>query len=196
MARLSTDARRAQLLELGLARFASQPYDAVSIDAIAADAGISKGLLYHYFPSKRDFYAAVLTTAADALKAEIAKHAVAEAPAMVRLHLGLDAYLAYCASHAPAYLALLRGGIGSDPAIAKIVDDQRQWFVGTLLQGMGAGEPPPLVRTAITAWIGAVEAVSVDWVARRDLTQQGVRDLLVAMLAATMMSIGVAPPTS
>ena len=55
-ARLSTDARREQLVAFGVEMFSERPFDDVSIDDIAAAAGISKGLLYHYFPSKRDFY--------------------------------------------------------------------------------------------------------------------------------------------
>src|SRR3954469_5977575 len=68
-ARLSTDARREQLVALGIDIFSERPFDEVSIDGIAAAAGISKGLLYHYFPSKRDFYVAVIRSAADEMQA-------------------------------------------------------------------------------------------------------------------------------
>ena len=63
-ARLDVDARRRQLLALGTALFGSRPYDEVSIDEVARTAGISKGLLYHYFPTKRDFYVATVREAA------------------------------------------------------------------------------------------------------------------------------------
>ena len=65
--RLAVDERRAQLLELGLRLFGTRPYDEVSIDDIAADAGVSKGLLYHYFGSKRAFYVATVQHAAAVL---------------------------------------------------------------------------------------------------------------------------------
>ena len=68
-ARLSTDARREQLVALGVEIFSERPFDDVSIDDIAAAAGISKGLLYHYFPSKRDFYVAVVRHSADEMQA-------------------------------------------------------------------------------------------------------------------------------
>ena len=67
--RLSTDARREQLVALGIDIFSERPFDEVSIDDIAAAAGISKGLLYHYFPSKRDFYVAVVRHSADEMQA-------------------------------------------------------------------------------------------------------------------------------
>ena len=66
-ARFSVDERRAQLLELGLRLFGDRSYDDVSIDDIAREAGVSKGLLYHYFGSKRVFYAACVEHAAASL---------------------------------------------------------------------------------------------------------------------------------
>src|SRR5262249_47381912 len=61
--RLDVDARRAQLVDLGLTEFGTRTYDEVSIDRIAQMAGISKGLLYHYFPTKRAFYVACVREA-------------------------------------------------------------------------------------------------------------------------------------
>jgi AcrR family transcriptional regulator len=65
--RLEVEQRRAQLLTLGQELFSSSTYDELSIDDIARAAGISKGLLYHYFPSKRDYYVATIRVAAGEL---------------------------------------------------------------------------------------------------------------------------------
>ena len=62
-ARLEVDERRAQLVRLGIDLFAARAYDEVSIDELARAAGVSKGLLYHYFPTKRDFYVATVSEA-------------------------------------------------------------------------------------------------------------------------------------
>jgi AcrR family transcriptional regulator len=62
--RLDPDARRAQLVALGLRMLSTRPLDKVAIDDIAAEAGISRGLLFHYFPTKRDFHVAVARAAA------------------------------------------------------------------------------------------------------------------------------------
>ena len=59
-ARLEPDARRAHLLAVGATVFGSKAYDEVQIDQIAKEAGVSRGLLYHYFPSKRAFFAAII----------------------------------------------------------------------------------------------------------------------------------------
>src|SRR5688500_9801794 len=67
--RLDVASRRAQLLARGLTLFSSRAYDEVSMDDVARAVGISKGLLYHYFPTKRDFYVAVLKESATDLLA-------------------------------------------------------------------------------------------------------------------------------
>ena len=54
--RMDVDERRQQLLERGAELFTSHPYDELSMNKIAAEVGISKALLYHYFPSKQAFF--------------------------------------------------------------------------------------------------------------------------------------------
>src|SRR5438067_1523101 len=85
--RLDVDERRTQLVELGLRHFGARAYDDVSIDAIAEAAGISKGLLYHYFPTKRAFYVATIREAASRLVAST--ETADDVPPMAHLNAGL-----------------------------------------------------------------------------------------------------------
>jgi AcrR family transcriptional regulator len=187
--RLEVDDRRAQLIELGIAVFASRTYDDVSIDDVAREAGISKGLLYHYFPGKRAFYVACLREAADRLVETTTHIDDPAALAIDRLRVALDAYLGYVSRHAPAYVAVLRGGIGSDPQSSAIVEETRTRFLARLVEGLGlAQEPPPLLRAKLRGFIGFVEATSLDWVERRDLPQATLRELLVEVLAGLVTS--------
>ena len=183
-ARLELDERRAQLLALGVRFFSESPYDQVSVDAVARAAGISKGLLYHYFSTKRDFYVAALRAAAQQLIDATATEP--ETPPLLRLQRGLDSYLAYVERCAAAYAALLRGGIGSDPAVAAIVEGTRQQFFFRMLEGLHTERPEPALRTALRGWIGMVEAISLDWLDHRDLTLTALRDLLIGMLLASL----------
>ena len=61
--RWTADDRRKQLVRIGLMMLRTQPIHELSIDAVAGQAGISRGLLFHYFPSKRDYYVAVISAA-------------------------------------------------------------------------------------------------------------------------------------
>ncbi len=183
--RFPIDERRGQLVRVGLQEFSRRPYDAVSIDEIAAAAGVSKGLLYHYFPSKRDFYIAVIEAAATELR-EVTEPEP-ELGEIERLRASLDAYLAYVQQHAEAYVALMRGGIGSDDEIRKIVDETRDVVVGRVFSRLGLnGEPNPILRLTVRGWIGYVEAASLDWLERRDTSREELRDLLVTSLVVLM----------
>ena len=55
------------MLALGAKVFGERPYDEVRIDEIAERAGVSRALMYHYFPDKRAFFAAVVKAEGDRL---------------------------------------------------------------------------------------------------------------------------------
>ena len=185
-ARLSTDARREQLVALGIEIFSERPFDEVSIDDIAAAAGISKGLLYHYFPSKRDFYVAVVCEAADEMQA--VTETDPDLPAIERLTAGLDRYLEYVETHARGFATVLRAGIGSDPEVASIVEDVRAAMAGRILEDLPleGGPPPAGVRIAVRGWVGFAEAASLEWLERREIPRDELRDLLIKALTGAV----------
>ncbi|MEZ4365851.1 MAG: TetR/AcrR family transcriptional regulator [Kofleriaceae bacterium] len=197
--RLELDARRAQLLAIGRAIFSERAYDDVSVDELARAAGISKGLLYHYFPTKRDLYVAGLrATAAELIDRTGAIDRTQ--PPIDRVRAGLDAFLDHVSAHAPGFIALMRGGVGSDPEIAEIIADTRAQLIERMLRDagatpLGAVAHRPIFRIALRSWIGAVEAASIDWLATRDCPRTDLRELLVALLIATLTAAG-APATS
>src|SRR5689334_8257593 len=96
--------------------FSTRPYDEVSIDEIAERAGISRGLLYHYFATKRDFYVAVSRMAAEeAREATELDGATAEA-----LRSSIDAFLRYAESHSYGFLTAWRGTVAGDAEVQAI----------------------------------------------------------------------------
>src|SRR5439155_23296126 len=109
--RLENDERRAQLLRLARNAFSARSYDDVSIDDLAREARISKGLLYHYFPTKRDLYVAGLREIAGELVAAITGIPLDLAP-IERVRASLDAYLDHITRVPRAFVSLMRGGIG------------------------------------------------------------------------------------
>jgi AcrR family transcriptional regulator len=186
-ARLSTDARREQLVALGVEMFSERPFDEVSIDDIAGAAAISKGLLYHYFPSKRDFYVAVVRHSADEMQA--ITETDPQLVARERLSAGLDRYLEYVETHARGYATVLRAGIGSDPEVAAIVEAVRAAMAGRILDDLTDGhDAPPGVRIAVRGWVGFAEAASLEWLERRDLTRDELRELLIQALTGLVES--------
>ena len=182
--RLDVDARRAQLVALGLEFFSGRAYDEVSIEEIARAAGISKGLLYHYFATKRGFYVAAIREAARRLVEET-RTDPSDAP-LARLHAALDAYLSYVARHGPAYAALLRGGIGSDPEVAQIVEDTRAALLGRMMEDLPVEKRSAFVRAMLRGWIGFVEAAALDWIDHRDVAAVALRDGMIDVLLVAL----------
>lgn len=192
-ARLQVDERRSQLLELGLQLFSDHSYDELSIDDIARAAGISKGLLYHYFPSKRDYYVEVVRRAAGQLIERT--DAASQEVSVEALHGALDAYLDFVDQHARSYVALVRGGIGSDPEVVQLLEATRRTLTERIVSRISAdAAPPPLLLLALRGWIGLVESASLDWLDRREVPREQLRGLLEQMLVATIMAAGVTPP--
>jgi AcrR family transcriptional regulator len=188
--RRDTDARRAQLLQLGMTIFSDHTYDEVSIDDLARAAGISKGLLYHYFPTKRDLYLAGLRQIAGEMLAQTDITRL-DLPPIERIRHGVDAYLTFVSQRARSFVALMRGGIGSDPEVHAIVEGVREQFVDRMFTGpfsplAGGDRRTPIARTALRGWLGFAEQASLDWLTHADLPQASVRDLLVDMLLPTM----------
>jgi AcrR family transcriptional regulator len=187
-ARLDVDERRKQLVALGLDLFGARPFDEVSIDELAAAAGISKGLLYHYFPTKKDFYVATVRAAAEQLVARTSQDHAGEP--IERLRAGLDAYLDYVVEHQQPYTALMRGGVGVDAEVSRIVDETRAALGTRLLEGTPIDAKDPLVRLALRGWIGFVEAATLDWLdGKRKVARLKLRELLAQTLMRTLESV-------
>ncbi|MEZ4361941.1 MAG: TetR/AcrR family transcriptional regulator [Kofleriaceae bacterium] len=187
--RLDNDERRAQLLALARRAFDERTYDDVSLEDIAASAGISKALLYHYFATKRELYVAGLReTARELVGSVVAVVDPARSP-VDRVRAALDAYLTHVEDTGGAFVALMRGGIGSDPEVAAVLEETRQAFLAQFLAQSPVAQQfldEPLIRLAARGWIGMVEAVSIDWVGTRAAPRRVVRDLLVENLLAVM----------
>jgi AcrR family transcriptional regulator len=201
--RLDVDERRAQLVKLGLAEFGTRTYDEVSIDQIAQVAGISKGLLYHYFPTKRAFYVACVREACRELIDQVSRAPTESYDTPLDLvRLGLERYLDHVRAHGRAFATLMRSGVGADSEIAAVVNETRQWLLAQLTSGMteifpGLGRSAttsPLLDIALHGWIGLVEAASIAWVERDGsgppkASASDVRDLLVSMLVTMVQAL-------
>ena len=192
MSRMPVDERRAQLLELGIRIFGSdRSYDAISIDEIAERAGISKGLLYRYFPNKREFY--VETVRAQAFHmSELTRMASPQA-GLDGLAKGLDAYLTYVEDHAAGYSAFLRSGIGADEEVREIVEESRKDTVKRIVRALGIRRPSAIVRGSLRGWIGLLEGLCLDWLDHGDVKKADISRIAIIALAA-LLEFKFAPP--
>lgn len=179
-ARLTVQERREQLLELGLRLFGSKPYDEISIEEIAHLAGMSKGLLYHYFPSKRDFYVACLRAASVQLRRLMRPDPALPAGEQVRRSLAV--YLDHVRANRAKIQAFVRGGIGSDPDVLQVTEDTRRAVWEFMLAGLEASDDEQLLRFAVRSWVRFVEVMALDWAESGAVAREAVIDVCVAVL--------------
>jgi AcrR family transcriptional regulator len=182
--RLQVDERKQQLLDLAIELFGGKSYEEISIDEFAKRGGISKGLLYHYFPSKRALYVAAVGRAAEQLLEKTHVDGGAPPHSLETVKRGLDAYLAYVEEHAAAYAFLLRSGVGSDGDVARLVEATRSEFAARISAGLGLGEGDAEGRVLVRGWVGFVEATSLAWVEEPSIPRGRLLDLILGAFAA------------
>lgn len=180
--RMTEEARREQLVELAIGLFARESYDEVTIDAVAEAAGISKGLMYHYFGSKRDLYVAAVRRAADALleAIDVPEHL----PPEQRLRAGFEAYLDYVERSPEAYVSLVRGGVGVDAEVSTVIEEARERIATLILSGLGHDRPKVLERLAVRAWLAASEQTCLTWLKERPISRERLVGFLLSALLA------------
>jgi AcrR family transcriptional regulator len=161
--RLSVEERRLQLLDAALALFAHRPPEEVSLDDVAEQAGVSRPLVYRYFPGgKQQLYEAALGSAADELRLCFDEPRVG--PLLARLSRALDRYLAFVDEHDTGFSALLRGGsVVETSHTSGIVDGVRRAAADHIISHLDVAEPGPRLRMTVRMWITAVEAASLIW---------------------------------
>ncbi|MEZ5077469.1 MAG: TetR/AcrR family transcriptional regulator [Solirubrobacterales bacterium] len=188
--RLQAEDRRRQLLERGAELFARNSYDELSMGEIARQVGISKPLLYHYFPSKREFFQATLSQAASELQARTEPDP--ELPPLDQLRQSLEAFLELIDENELAYRKLMQG-VNGVAEVRDLVEDVRTRTAARILEGLFPDEAPPKARAAVYGWLWFMDGACLDWVDNRDLSREELRDLLLGTLLGALTAADAVP---
>jgi AcrR family transcriptional regulator len=179
---LPRDDRRAQLLRCARRVFSERHYGAVSTEEIAREAGVARGLLHHYFGSKRELYLEVVRSMLQ-MPPDLFPADAQEFDRDELLAGSVDRWLAMVQRNRGTWLATVGAqGFGSDPELETILDEARERIADQLIALLRPGDPAqasPELRGLIRAYAGFAEAASVDWVKRGELTRAQVRELLL-----------------
>lgn len=159
--RMTTEARREQLLAFGRQHFAEHGYEAMPMDAIAERAGVSKGLLYHYFGNQRGFYMEIVRTVTDEVIA--ITEPPADQPFDQAFRVMVTRFVGYVQEHGAIYNALVRGGLGSDAEVNELLDRVRTTTMSRILARLDIHQPSALSRIAIYGWVSLVENACAEW---------------------------------
>jgi AcrR family transcriptional regulator len=186
--RLEVDERRRRLLELGAELFTRHSYAELSMAAIAREAGISKALLYHYFPSKQAYFVATLEQQARELGQLIAVDPAL--PPVEQLTAALDAFLGWVEGHAEGYGKLLEGAT-THAEVRELVDRVRAGTASRILAGLAPGQPPPPgLRAAVHGWLWFMDGALMDWLEHRDIERPQLLGLLRGTLLGAVAASG------
>ena len=190
--RLAPAERREQLLDLGVRLLAHRSLDELTIDLLAEEAGISRGLLYHYFGSKQAFHEAVVRHAADDLIDQTTPPVDGEP--MERLLAALTAYVEYVVANHEGYVSLVKAAAGGNESLRAIYEDARSALTGRVFREDVRGEvvpDTPATRLVVRAWSAMTEELVLAWI---DEPHGLGRDELIAILVASLPAlIGVIP---
>ena len=163
--RLTAEDRKKQLVKIGLMMLRDKPIHELSIDAIAGQAGISRGLLFHYFPSKRDYYVAVISAAGRRLL-RVTKPDES-LPDDDKLREMLVQFVAFIERRRPAYISFVRGAAGGDDFAVKVYDETRAGLTKRVLTYLGTPEVADDTASAeylrIHAWLAYAEDLAIEW---------------------------------
>jgi AcrR family transcriptional regulator len=191
--RLDVDERRQQLLERGAELFTSHSYGELSMSKIATELGISKGLLYHYFPSKQAYFEATLGAWAERLRERTEPDP--DLPPVEQLKGSLDGFLELVEENAGAYRNLMRSATGV-PEIRDLVEEVRRATAERILAGIYPETAPPKARIAVNGWLWFMDGACLNWIEHRDVGRDELRDMLLGVLMGALMATGTPPDPS
>ncbi|MEU1026758.1 TetR/AcrR family transcriptional regulator [Streptomyces sp. NPDC005904] len=195
--RMGVEERRQQLIGVALDLFSHRSPDDVSIDEIAAAAGISRPLVYHYFPGKLSLYEAALRRAAEDLAERFVEPP--EGPLGARLLRVMGRFLSFVDEHGPGFSALMRGGpavsagggcaVGTASTTNALIDSVRQAAYDQILAHLKVTAPSARLELVVRSWISLAESTALLWldgrrIPRAELERQLVHDL-VALTAVS-----------
>lgn len=176
--RMGVEERRQQLITVALELFSRRSPEHVSIDDIASAAGISRPLVYHYFPGKHSLYEAAVRRAADELADRFTEPH--EGPLSRRLLRVMGRYFDFVAEHGPGFAALLRGGpANGSPQPGGVIDEVRQAAYEQILDHLGIARPGPRLELVVRSWVGLAETTALTWLANRSIPREELEVQLV-----------------
>jgi len=188
--RLEHDERRSQILDVAGRLFGARGYAAVSTSEIAREAGITRGLLHHYFGSKRDLFLEAVRAVVHAPMVPVRGPAPDRAMEDV-ISEAVDQWLTFVHRNRRTWFAAMAAeGFGRDAGLEEIVDEARDGTVSAIVDVLGLSDrDSPVLRTVLRTYSGLAEQASREWLVRKRLTRAEALSLLSAALLAMVRDV-------
>jgi AcrR family transcriptional regulator len=192
--RLAVDTRREELLRAGVELLRVRSPDQISVDDVARSAGISRGLLYHYFEDRDAFLVAVLERASTELREALRRDR--RLRGRERIEAAIDAFIAFAEAHAAGFRAVLTGGV-ANRRVAGLIEQTRERDLDAFVATVAATTADPdaarrstVLRAALHAHMHFMEGAVVRWIGRHEITREQLRELILRSLDGTLAAAG------
>jgi AcrR family transcriptional regulator len=191
--RLTPDERRAQLVALGVSYLVDHPLESLTIEYLSAQAGVSRGLLFHYFGSKKGLHGEVARTARDSML-----NATAPSPELApldRLRDTLTRIVQFVRDHRGTFYSLVRGAASGDAEVREALEQARavqaERVIAVFLE-LGAADSE-LLRIALRSWVAFAEEALVEGALKTDIPSEQIVAFLERSALAVAASVGTGP---
>jgi AcrR family transcriptional regulator len=188
-ARLPRAEREQQMLSVAHVLFAERGYGAVTMDDVAAAAGITKPLLYNYFGNKERLYLACMRPAGDALVGTVVRAVAETTNATDALDAGLRSFFAFLAEDRAAWRVLFDETLPRGGEVARHVAEYRERITQLVADALLAQLPRARrakasteVRAMSVAVMGAAEALGRWWLRTDETSADAAAEMLIDTL--------------
>jgi AcrR family transcriptional regulator len=187
--RLTSDERRAQLVALGVSYLVDHPLESLTIEYLSAQAGVSRGLLFHYFGSKKGLHGEVARTARDSML-----NATAPSPELApleRLRDTLTRIVQFVRDHRGTFYSLVRGAASGDAEVREALEQARAVQaerVIAVFRELGAADSE-LLRIALRSWVAFAEEALVEGALKTDMPSEEIVAFLERSARAVAASV-------
>ena len=190
--RLAPGQRREEILDAANALFSERGYDEVSIEDIASSAGVTRGLVHHYFGGRKQVYIALLERLAAVREEELPPPVGRSARA--RVADSMSRWLDWTEQNRTIWLATIgRGEDIADPDIRAVVADLRGRAVALLIaHHADIADDSPRLRNALEGWTGLNRAATRRWL-QGEATREQTHELLASTLEHVLRTFGTPP---
>lgn len=178
--------RRAEFVEATIAAVAKKGPD-VGMEDVAAEAGVSKPVLYRHFTDKSDLYLAVGQRATELLMERMGPALAADGPIKDRIRRIVDAYLSVVEDNPNLYRFVVKGSFVDRPVEKDVVQEDKNLIANTLARILGdylrafdmdSGGAEPWAH----ALVGMVQNAGDWWLDRQTMSRENLSDYLATII--------------
>jgi AcrR family transcriptional regulator len=181
--RLEPDVRREQILSCAVRLFGERPYADVSTTDIAREAGVARGLINHYFGTKKDLYLEVIRVMVTI--PEVAVESLPAGDLRTRVDAAVSWFLDVVSRHSTSWLAAISAsGVGRDADVDRVLEEAEDVAADSVLiaVGLAGSRHREELRGMVRAYVGLAQATAREWLRRGVLSREQVHLLLATTL--------------